>query len=103
MMRRVQRATPSLTSILSPAILVALRFTTRVQLVLGEELKHLNRYRIDQRRQLLASICIIDFYCKQEQYTVSGYGHQIRTPDPNYFQNLTGPSLSKDTSVVKFT
>ena len=27
----------------------------------------------------------------------------IRTPDPDYFRNLTGTSLSNDTSVIKFS
>jgi len=31
--------------------------------------------------------------------SVSRYGLQIRTPDSNYFQNVMGTSLSKDTSL----
>ena len=31
---------------------------------------------------------------------VSGYGLWFPTPDPDYFQNLMGTSLSKDTSVI---
>ena len=33
----------------------------------------------------------------------SGYGLRIRTLDRDYFQHLTGASLSKDTSVIKFS
>ena len=30
-------------------------------------------------------------------------GSGVRTPDPDYFRNLTGTSLSSDTSVIKFS
>jgi len=33
----------------------------------------------------------------------SGSGFRIRSPDLDCFQNLTGTSLSKDTSVIKFS
>ena len=43
-------------------------------------------------------------YVRQEEYSLnpeSVSGLSIRTPD--YFQNLIGTSLSKDTSVIKFS
>jgi len=33
----------------------------------------------------------------------AGYGLRIRTTEPNYFQNLMGTSLSKDTSEITFS
>ena len=48
-------------------------------------------------------------YVRQGEYgldhlkSASGYGLRIRTLDPDYFPKLTGTSLSKDTSAIKFS
>ena len=47
-------------------------------------------------------------YVRQEEYGLDPKSHYpdrdsgFLSPDPDYFHNLTGTSLSKDTSVIKF-